>query len=513
MGNSMARLRRLESGVSVRVVAGMLSALLHVALFLLIVFSGGRQDGMDDGDTPIAQLLMLESRQADRRDGLDLPQLPPALPAPGLREQADLERIQPPTLLIPDVDVRPEAPDITPPAQAVAPTEPVPTPVDEPAPSTFVLAEPQTSALLKRVERLAEELAKASRARATWNQDGQQYSAELVLERAQHGVELDRVVADISAEASGRQLRTRVVLKRLPFSHFAQLIDRWDPMVQLHDDEINGRMHVNSRFNVLYDRQARPTMLGKVSTAAGGFNMQATSFRRDAEIFRGGVETRAGRIPLAEAAHPFKWAPLEADARVHELARDAHISFFADGSYWWRDRRSDETHYNDDPAEQPVYFIAADDATLYVQGVVAGRFLVYSPNRIVIEGNLTYAHDPRSDPDSSDFLGLVCDKDIQVAPPYVTGHGDIHIHAALFAKRRFVVTAIEHARSAKLLIFGSLTAGSVTASEPRYATKLEYDRRLEQLRPPGFPSTNRFKALEWDRRWTEVPERAAAGEL
>jgi hypothetical protein len=125
----------------------------------------------------------------------------------------------------------------------------------------------------------------------------------------------------------------------------------------------------------------------------------------------------------------------------------------------------------------------------------------------VVEGNLVYARDPREDPESDDFLGLVCDRDIVVAPPWVTGPGDLRIHGALFAKRRVVVTNIEYSKSATLEILGSLTAGTLTASEPRYATKIEYDWRFERQRPPGFPSTDRFAAEDWDGRWTEVANR------
>jgi len=153
-----------------------------------------------------------------------------------------------------------------------------------------------------------------------------------------------------------------------------------------------------------------------------------------------------------------------------------------------------------------VYFIAPRRATTFVKGVVAGRFLVYSAHRIVVEGDLVYAHDPRHEADSEDYLGLVCDKDIVIAPPAVTGPGDLHIQAALFAKRRIIVTDIDHPHPATLEIFGSLAAGSLTASEPRYATRVEYDWRFERLRPPGFPSTDRFAADEWNGRWTEVSE-------
>jgi hypothetical protein len=179
----------------------------------------------------------------------------------------------------------------------------------------------------------------------------------------------------------------------------------------------------------------------------------------------------------------------------------------------WRDHNAQAAQYRNEPSAQPVYFIGTLAATLYVKGVVSGTILIYSPRRIVVEGSLTYAHDPRLVPNSRDYLGLVSDRYIEVAPPYVTGPGDLDIHAAIFAGRRFIVAEIDHGssgRSATLRIYGSLSAGSMSASEPRYATKVEYDSRFEQQRPPGFPSTNRFAAEDWDGRWTEAPERSAS---
>jgi hypothetical protein len=519
----MAREKRLESLVSLRVVTGLLSVMLHVGLLLVIVFSGGRHDGVDDDATPVTQLVMLQSRTPDQRDGIDLPPLEPAVPAPDLRELLDVADI-PPTPPTPDSDAEHGAVDEMPleaviaandtvlDSGAIDPVIALADALTEPLP-TFVMPRAQASALLQRIERLAEELTRTPRTQATWAENGKQYAAELVLERAQNGLEVDRVIAEISAEDRGRQLKTTVMLKRLSFSHFTQLIDRWDPDVQLHDDEIIGRMHINSRFNVLYDSEARPALLGRVSTAARGFNMQSTGRRRESDVFRGGIETRAERIALSEQAHPFLFAPRDPNVRIHELANDTHVEFRGDGSYSWRDRKSDRTQYRSEPSGQPVYLLAERGVTLYVRGVVAGKVLVYSPQRIVIEDSLTYAHDPRDDADSDDYLGLVCDRDIVVAPPYVTGPGDMDIHAALFAKRRFVVTNIDHSRSATLRILGSLAAGSVTASEPRYATKVEYDTRFEELRPPGFPTTNRFAAEHWDQRWAEIPDRSTSREF
>jgi len=523
----MARLKRLESRVSTRAVAGLLSVVLHAGLFLLVALSGGRQDGVHDADTVVTQVVMLESRIADRRDGIELPPLEPAVPEPSLNEppepRTEPQRLRPtdqmPSPMIPDLDAPredeldapPEDVNDSPPVEIVAPGDAVLTSAIDPL-STFVMPRAEATALVQRVERLAEEHAESPQAHVTWDQDGRRYNAELVLERARNGVELDRIIAEISAEDRGMELRTRIMLKRLPFSHFTKFVDRWDPMVQLHEDEIVGRMHINSRFNVLYDLQASPRILGKVSTAARSVNLQLNGRGRESDVFKAGIETGAARIALPAQAHSLEWARRDADARVHALADDTHITFLADGSYTWRERRSGAAGQRGATAGQAVYFIAAPGATVYVQGVVAGKVLVYSPQKIVVEGNLTYARDPRDAPDSDDYLGLVCDRDIEVASPWVTGPGDLHIHAALFAKRQFVVTDFEHRRSATLRIYGSLAAGSLTASEPRYATRVEYDRRFEKQRPPGFPSTDRFAAEDWDGRWSEVPQQTVAQE-
>lgn len=504
----MTRLQRLESKTSTRAMAGLLSAMLHLGLLVLISLSGGRGDGAREDPGPATQAVLLDAGVEARR-----PRVEPvpdsisgaeASPDPVTVEPPGLATIEPAPVPSPTVDIPQFALNPAPPIDVEAPGEVLPTRVLD-TPAAMVMPRRQASALLQRIEKLAEQLTRVPRARATWQQDGRRYEAELALEPAPSGVEPDRVVAEISAEDQGRQLRTLIKLKRLPFSHYAQVINRWDPMVQLHDDEIVGRMHINSSFNVLYDSQAAPRLLGKVSTAASGFNLDWRGRRRDSGIFHDGIETRAGRIQFAEQGWSFERARYDPDARVHELAGDTRIRFRGDGGYSWHDRDAGIWQHGERPHRQSVYFMAARGVSVYVEGVVSGKFLVYSPQRIVVEGDLTYARDPRSHPDSGDYLGLVCDRDIEIAPAHVTGPGDLHLQAALFARRRVLVRDSDHPRSNTLYIFGSLAAGTLTESEPRYATKVEYDRRFDRLRPPDFPSTNRFAAEEWDREWALVP--------
>ena len=503
----MGLLSRLDPELQRKMYGIALSAAGHLAL-LAAIMVGGRHHGIDAGDEPTSQLVLVEAPQADERDGAELPPLDATAPTEVTEQRVDqaLAQLAPPPSEALLID---EASEPTPEEQLhPEPTGAITIAVNE-IPAALTMAPSERAAITQRLERLAAEALKSSRAEVTWEQDGKQYSALLVRERANEGTALERVTAQVSAADHGKLLTTLINLNRLAFSQFTQMVDRWDPMVQLHDDEIVGRFHTNSRFNLLYDSRTAPKFLGKVTTTARSFNAESSGRRRDSDIFRGGIETGASSIDLPESLQPFEWAPREEGARVHEFASDTHIRFFRDGSYSWKSDGAAEPQYLNDPLKLPIYFVAAKQTTLHVQGVVAGKVLVYSPYKIVIEGSLTYAHDPREERSAADYLGLVSDRYVEVAPPSITGGGDLEIDAAIFAGRRFTVTSIDHPRAATLRIYGSLAAGTLSATEPRYATKIDYDNRFEKQRPPGFPSTNRYEVADWDGQWTERPERNA----
>lgn len=346
--------------------------------------------------------------------------------------------------------------------------------------------------------------------RLAWTQDGQQYSAVLTRQPAADNTGIDRMIVEVVTQERGKRLRTRMQMKRLAFSHFTQLVDRWDQDVQLHDDEIAGRFHSNSEIFLGYDRAVAPRFLGKVTTAARGFTVSSNSVRKDrSEIFRAGLETRAGRITLPAKFLPFASGAHSHQVEVQSYTGDTRLTFYPDGTYGWRSAKSEGPEQRQKLAETTTYIVGARDSILYVRGTVSGKVLVYSPDLIVIEGHLVYAQDPRSNPASADYLGLVSDNYIEVARPAVTGPGDLEIDAAIYAKRRFVVTDEYSRDSATLLIYGSLAAGSLSATEPRYATKLTFDPRFEERRPPGFPVTDRYEVEGWDAQWQVAAEDTA----
>ena len=129
---------------------------------------------------------------------------------------------------------------------------------------------------------------------------------------------------------------------------------------------------------------------------------------------------------------------------------------------------------------------------------------IHGDMEIIIEDDIVYAFFPEKLYHSENYLGLVCLKDVVIAEPSVTGPGDLNICAAIFAKGLFSVSHYYEKSDATLHIYGSLSAGTISATEPRYATKILFDRRLGKKRPPNFPLTDRYEIVEWDRQWKEI---------
>ena len=202
----MALSSRVDQRVVRKVCGGVLSAALHVVL-LLIILSGGRQNGIDAGDTPISKLILIEAPRADHREGDDLPPLTAAVETLRSEELDEaLARLAPP----PTDAIDPHGDDLAMPQ--AAPVE-VPQPFAMPAteiPSTFVLSNPEMAALARRLEQLAEKALEAAQSEVTWEQDGKQYTAVLIRERANDGTALERVIAQVSASDRGRHMTTLV---------------------------------------------------------------------------------------------------------------------------------------------------------------------------------------------------------------------------------------------------------------------------------------------------------------
>jgi hypothetical protein len=343
-------------------------------------------------------------------------------------------------------------------------------------------------------------------AEVAWEHKGQRYTARFTSIPGDDDTQLDRVAVRVTTEQNGERLSMTMRLTRLAFSNYAQFVNRWDDSVQIHDDELDGRFHANSEINLSYSRDVAPRFHGKVTTSARSINItDRHGYRSRDEIFLGGLETGVGSIRLPRDYVPLPASMAIRDEQLHEFPEDTRITFHKDGSYSWLSSESGQFEQRGTIRQPASYLIATNKAELHLKGTVAGKVLVFSPNRIVIIGDLTYATDPEGPNGSDDYLGIVSERTVEIAEPSITGPGDLHIDAAIYARRLFRVREYRQRDNAMLDIYGSLTAGSVSATEPRYATRIRFDPRLESRRPPGFPVTDRYELESWDAAWTVEP--------
>jgi hypothetical protein len=335
----------------------------------------------------------------------------------------------------------------------------------------------------------------------TWRENAERYTAVFRPLGAADAMGMEHLAVEVTTERGGERLVTDLRMTRLAFSNFGQFVNRWDPDVGIHDDVIDGRFHSNTSFVVHRTGRKTPVFNGRVtvadtrdlSTAGDG-----TGHLNRRKMFPAGIETRVRRITLPERAFASASTP-----QSQRFERDTALTFHADGSVAWRalDTVADESRR--DLGDEPFYLIAADEVALHVHGTVDGKVLVYSPSRIVITGDLYYAGDPRA-PHADDYLGLVTEGTLEIAEPEITGPGDLEIYASIYARHRFAVRRFRSQHSGTLLIHGSLTAGTLTATEPRYGTRIEFDNRLTTMRAPGFPLSDRYELDSASGEWRVV---------
>lgn len=520
---SWATFREKHREITVSVGA---SAVMHV---LLLIFVGAAmyESGEDDHDVPQLS-VQLESRPGPSSEEVTDAALPQPAPEPveavvddpGTADQtfasdtlaASAPPAEPIPAIVPDDIPQPQAYVSSAEASGAVitttgtsgiavplATEPLPD-----APVTMV-PQPEKAMIAKNMTQLAQKLLDANRtdSEITWSEAGHQYTARVLRQPAADSTGLEQVVAEVMTDRDGKRMKTRLSMKRLAFSHFTQLVNFWDPNIRLHDDVIDGRFHSNTEIGLAFSGGVEPRFFGKVTTAAASMTYdQGFGSRRKKEVFQGGVETKTERVMLPRDMPDIVNGGDGKDRHVFE--NDTRIIFNADGTYVWRAANGEGPLEHADASDHPRYLIGDKGAKLYVSGTVCGIFTVYSPTDIEIENDLVYAKDPRDTVISRDFLALVSGRDIKVATAQITGAGDLHVNAAMFARRRFMIESVANGRPGTLFILGSLTAGTILETEPRYATKMDYDKRFEYLRPASFPMTRRYEVDSWDADWQEV---------
>lgn len=363
------------------------------------------------------------------------------------------------------------------------------------------LAAPEVDMLQTRVAGWQNALSSMAGPQAMrWEEGEHSYEAQLVQVEPADSTALGEARVKVTRSVNGQRQQTEMHFKQLAFSHFTQFVDRWRQDVVMSREHIEGRFHSNSGIRVAVSPKMSARVSGEVTVAS---HVLFEGLGSRANLFPGGLVTGAEPIPMPE--HPFGDSPPDATAaNVHYLDQDSHVVFADDGSYTWSTTQQPETVHRTQLPDKPWLISAAEGVTVFTQGVVRGQVALYSPNGITVTGDLLYARDPRDSANSTDHLSLITDGIVEVAGPSVTGPGDLTIFASIYAGKQFRVRAYHVGGHALLTLYGSVTAGTLSATEPRFVCHIFYDRRLEYSRAPHYPLTRRFAFDRWDPVWKPV---------
>ena len=204
-------------------------------------------------------------------------------------------------------------------------------------PAKIAMSPKQQTALKKRLMKLIDKFNKLELSDTTFRfeRQGQLFEVSISNQPAQNPTELDELIAEITTERDGATLSTRLRLRRLAFSNFAQLVDFWDPQVAVHDDEFEGRFHTNYAFAISRSRGIGPKFHGKVTTAAVRVKTSGEfPIIDESSIFIGGIETGVKQIRLPKSFSLFSRRSTLPAEMVHSIASETWITFAKDGSYF-----------------------------------------------------------------------------------------------------------------------------------------------------------------------------------
>jgi len=163
----------------------------------------------------------------------------------------------------------------------------------------------------------------------------------------------------------------------------------------------------------------------------------------------------------------------------------------------------------------PNGVISIVNAQVHVQGTIKGRYSIgvsgsssglTGAGNVWIDDNIRYNTNPRTNPNSTDMLGIIAEKNIVIADN-TANRTDVIIEGSLFAQEGSFVVQNHSSGSPRgtIWLYGGVTqytrgavgTGSGSTISTGYAKNYKYDIRLLTQYPPHFPGCGTFEIVSW----------------
>jgi hypothetical protein len=277
-------------------------------------------------------------------------------------------------------------------------------------------------------------------------------------------------------------------------------------------DTIWGPFHCNNTLNVAQTNGGSPVFMQRATSLNGINNYQGQAH----PVFKGGYDSGVNvALPGVDGFDTLKHAASTGGKWIADHGNvPVFIEFLANGNVKWRiDGNTDWSGGN--WTEEPLTTFAPNGAVwvnennLHIKGVLNGRVTVGGKKTVWIDGDLTYAADPRNGY-SDDMLGLCADDKLYISDNAENrGPGNnFTLMGAVFSRtdglwaENYSTRGVEGKMttvggmvqkiggytgvfSGNSIIHGFLPGGTY------------YDERMLNDAPPFFPTTGNFEVVSW----------------
>ncbi len=294
-----------------------------------------------------------------------------------------------------------------------------------------------------------------------------------------------------------------VIMQPSSFSKYAYYTVNEGAVYWITGDTVWGPMHTESKLNI----SGSPVFYGKVTAKNG------TNPKKSAAKFYGGYQSGvsvpippASLTPLTNAAN---------DSGIVFNNTDLWLTFNADGTVSFRTTAGGTDSTVALSTFSPGGVILVNKGDIHVKGTLNGKVTIAALSNgsgstngnVWIDDDIVYNKDPRIDPSSNDYLGIVSENNVEITDN-TPNRSDVNIMASVFAEKGSFTAENYNTRppSGTIYLLGGVTqntrgpvgqfSGSTVVNG--FRKNYKYDNRfLGGGTAPAFPLTGQYEVLSW----------------
>jgi hypothetical protein len=269
-------------------------------------------------------------------------------------------------------------------------------------------------------------------------------------------------------------------------------------------DNLYGPVHTNDQFHI----SGTPTFYQEASSVSSTIDYYSGGPPADQPDFKKGVTLGAARVSLPADLSILK-AKAQATGGLYITGMTKAVITITYNAALG----VSELVVKKDAAAPVTYSLPAN-GVVYVNGItevsgaLAGQLTIASKNDLRIVDDVVYHTDPRTDPTSSDLLGLISEANVVMAATSANlDSGDETVMAAVMALGESF-TAENYSQGSprgKLKLYGGIIQKrrgpvgtfSGTTVVSGYEKAYSADLRLMDTPPPAFPTTGIIERIAW----------------